>query len=79
MVNCLQIDLVPADMQTQTRAIIAFMQAHDTRLKDFIAMDNSTFDERCLLGGAEGEWLAATDATVANAIQGSFVRGSTHV
>jgi len=79
MVKCIQVDLVPADMQTQTRAITAFMQAHDTRLKDLIAMDDSTFDELCRLGGAEGEWLAATDATIANAIQGSFVRGSTHV
>jgi len=79
MVKCIQTDLVPADMQTQTRAIIAFMQAHDTRLKDLIAMDDSTFDELCHLGGAEGEWLAATDATIANEIQGSFMRGSTHV
>jgi len=43
-------------------------------------MDDSTFDERRRrLGGNKAEWLVATDATIANAIQGSFEHSSTHV
>jgi len=40
-------------------------------------MDDSTFDERRRLEGDEAEWLVATDATIANAIQGAFERSST--
>jgi len=79
MVKCLKIDLIPAGMETQTCAIISFMHAHNTRLEDFLKMDDSTFDERRRLGGNKAEWLVATDATIANAIQGSFERSSTHV
>jgi len=79
MVKCLKVDLIPAGMQTQTSAIIGFMHEHDPRLEDFLKMDDSTFDKWRRLGGTYAEWLVATDTTIANAIQGSFERSSTHV